>query len=560
MRAILRNLPYAAVIGATIWWCVDHRPITFMDSHRFSIGVSIVAVLLGAGYASLQIRYSRLQWPWWPGRTPRQSAPVKIFFCLLLCTTILAVFNYYKFDKRMLTQVNDYMDDVYYYTNSKYFSELGHFDLYAALLIADQEGSKRMRDVKRFRDLRNDVIVNRQKGLSVDRVEEVKGHFSTTRWKEFKHDVEYFSRRYHDWPYLMIDRGYNPPITWTYIGGTLSRYTPIEDLKRITMIDFALITLTVLVIGRAFGSAVMMFSLLWFCFTFSGRWPLLGQALLRFDWVAALTMSVCMMKLNKPGWAGGLLTYSMLSRVFPVLYFFPWFIFGVRDAWKGRGIQPRDWRFVKGSALVFCLLMGATLIQFGPRPFVESYESLKLHAKTYSSHRVGLGVVLAYQGETTQEEFDRHGGTDGKRTRINNLKPVTYTIGWVTIGLLSMYIWRTKRPLHDLIFFATVPLFCVTVAQTNYYNLRFLLVIAHTSDLSKWRNRVGLTMLFLVETLSQTVMATGAPRYVVTLCISFGLLIYFVVYCGFLVFEFLGDRKASKEHAPVSLAATTTSA
>jgi hypothetical protein len=523
---------------------MEKSAISFRVSHRYSIVVSLVAIGLALAYAFLYKKHPTLSWPWHlRGDAAPKTLAVKAVYTALLCSCVFGAFNYYKFDREKFTGIRDYMDLVYYYTNSKYFAELGHFDLYPALLIADREGAGRMKNVRRYRDLRTYTFVPTQTAFHPERMEEIKGHFEPERWDAFTKDVDFLTRHYRNWSYVMMDRGYNPPATWTFVGGTLSRLTPIEKLKRITAIDVVLMALMFALVARAFGAAAMMFSLLWFTFTFSGRWPILGEPLLRFDWVATLVMSVCMLKLKRYSWAGGLMTYSMLSRVFPVLFFFPWLIYALRETVKQRRIPSEHLRFVMGGLAVLVLLVGGTMVQLGPHSFVETYENLKLHSESYSSHRVGLGDLLVFQSELTGGRLNADGTVMSKKDEVNALKGFTNAIGLIMIGLLSVYILRTKRPLHDLILLAVIPFYCVTVAQTNYYNLRLLLVVGHVADIGARRNQVGLILLFLVETLTQGVMVTGAERFTVTGFMSIGLFIYFVVYCAFLAQDFFAGRR-----------------
>lgn len=531
------HLSWAVPATLTVLVCVALDPISFESSHAVSLVLSLWAVLLVLAFALTRWGYGELVWPWPARGELRRGAAVKVVYVLLLCSSIVAAFNYYKLNAKQLTGVNDYMDVTYYYVNSKYFEELGHFDLYEALLIADDEGAKRMRKVKRFRDLRTYDFAKRSKAFRPERIEQIKSQFTAQRWTQFKSDVDFLTRHYRNWSYLMVDRGYNPPATWTFVGGTLSRLTPIEHMKIITMIDFLLIFVMFILIGRAFGAHALLFALLWFGLTFSGRWPILGQALLRFDWVATSVMAVCLWKLKRPGWAGGLLMYATLSRVFPILLFFAWFIGAVRVVVEKKALPREDRRFIFGAVTVLAVMVTGTIIQLGPSSFLETYQNLKLHAASYSSHRVGLADLFLYQGEWTGADVNANGGIAAKTEQFRSLKALITGIGLAVVAFLSVYIWRMRRPAYELIHLAIIPFFCVTAAQTNYYNVRLLLILAHASDLSKWRNRVGLALLFLVETLTQGVMVAGATRYAVTSWMSIGLSVYFVVYLGFLAWE-----------------------
>ncbi|NIA12592.1 MAG: hypothetical protein GWP08_00835 [Nitrospiraceae bacterium] len=538
-HAILSNFPYVALLAGTVLWCVEKGPISWHLSHKYACILSIVAVAITVGFSMLRRCNPELAWPWhWRKMSPKGISS-KILFAVLICTSIFGVFNYYKFDKKVLTTVRDYMDVIYYYTNSKYFDELGHFDLYPAILLADQEGPNRLKRIRSFRDLRTYKHVRRTSGLTPKRIKEIKDNFSPEQWQAFQHDVNFLTQHYRNWKYVMADRGYNPPATWTVVGGTLSSATPIEKMKYITMVDFVLMAIMFVVIARAYGMSVMLFALLWYSLTFSGRWPILGEALLRFDWVATSIMGICMLKMKRHAMAGGLMTYAALSRVFPAIFVFPYFVLMARDWIRDRKLATEHIRFLVGCTVVFTVLCGATYVRLGPKAFVETVENLSVHAKSYSSHRVGLGDALVYRGEQDKADLAKSGGIAGKKAQVNAMKPLLYAAGCATLALIIIYVFRTRHAAFNLIMLSTIPLFCMTNAQTNYYNLRLMLIIAHASDLKRWRNKVGLILLFLVETATQFAMYKGYMRYLVTTVMSYGMLVYFVVLIGFMIAEII---------------------
>jgi len=150
---VLTNGAYVLAILWTFNHCMVKSPISFAESHVNSLYLSLCGVGLLIVFAVLQ-RFGLAGWPWRRARESWGLVPLKLAYTLLICATMFAAFNYYKFNKTQLTEVGDYMDATYYYVNSKFYEELGHFDLYPALLIADAEGPRKMLNVRRVRDLR----------------------------------------------------------------------------------------------------------------------------------------------------------------------------------------------------------------------------------------------------------------------------------------------------------------------------------------------------------------------------------------------------------------------
>jgi hypothetical protein len=199
VRAALVNLPYAIVVAGAIAWCVWKRPISWSRSHKYAFMVSLAAVGLTFAFIILRRWNPKLVWPWrWRKHVPAKVAS-RALFTLLISACIFSVFNYYKFNPEVLLKVRDYMDVIYYYTNSKYFDELGHFDLYPAILVADQEGANRLRNIRSFRDLHTYDHVRRDRALTEERIKEIKGKFTPERWESFKNDVDFLTQKYRNW-------------------------------------------------------------------------------------------------------------------------------------------------------------------------------------------------------------------------------------------------------------------------------------------------------------------------------------------------------------------------
>ncbi len=530
-------LALAVPPAATLGWCLTEDRIGVRDSHEGRMWLAGVAVLWVGVWWFLRRRPS----------TPREKSAWpsarRWLHAVLVASCVYGAFNYFWFDKRVISTAGDYNDVTYYYLNSKYFEELGYYRLYEAMLIADDEGAGRFRRVRQYRDLVGyEKFFPRRDALA--RADEVKRRFTDERWAGFVHDVTWLTsqNRRAKWDYFFHDHGYNPPPSWTLVGGTFARLCPVEHVKWITMIDFGLVVIAMLCIGWAFGFEALLFSLLWFLVTFSGRWPVLGQSLLRFDWVSALVVAVCMLKKGRHGWAGALLTYSALNRVFPAVFGFPYVVWMVRDAWRRRG-RGEPWltlehkRFLVGVGISLALFGGGALVTVGPEAFVQSAENLSMHGgpDSYSSHRVGLGDALVYRGETGGPE----GGINTKIEMLWSMHTALRVLGVISILLIALYVWRTRREVWSLIWLGIYPLFVMTTPQINYYNLRLLLILLHVGDRGPRRGlHAGmLALLFLIEVVTQGVMVGRASRYVVTTTTSLGLCLYLLLMLVWLVAE-----------------------
>lgn len=71
----------------------------------------------------------------------------------------------------------------HYYLGSKYFKELGYYDLYTCALEADGEGNNVWKTQELVRDLSTYKLVERAELPACPR-----GNFSSQRWESFKND------------------------------------------------------------------------------------------------------------------------------------------------------------------------------------------------------------------------------------------------------------------------------------------------------------------------------------------------------------------------------------
>ncbi|HUT78850.1 MAG TPA: hypothetical protein VM285_14230 [Polyangia bacterium] len=520
---LARYGPFAAVAGAAIWLCASFgEPIAKDESHEWRMWIA------GAGAALLLLR---LLQPLAKGLFGKIA--IRAWLAALLSLCVFGAFNYYNFDREEAQGIGDGTDIAYYYLNTKYLQELGYFRLYAAMITADKEHEDRHASrLKRYRDLRDYQV--KPVRVALEHGAEIREQrFTPERWEQFKHDVDWFLafphfRSLRD--YFFADHGYNPPPTWAVPGLALAASVPVERAKWLTLADVVLVLAALAAVAWAFGPEVALWVLLFFVCTFSGRWPMLGQTFLRYDWSSALVIGVCLLKKGKWAMAGAALSYAALNRIFPAIFFFPWLVAALAEWWRTRRIPARHLRLAAGAAVVAVALAAGAVGLFGTEIISESAENLSMHNASYSSHRVGLADLMVWNGELTPEEINADGGMRAKEREVQATRNLRLGIGLVTLVWIGLYIVRARPPLHELIQLAAIPLFCVTTPQINYYNLRMILVLWHGAHLDRsWFHRLGLATLLLVEAATQWSHVQGNARFATTAITSWGLAIYFGV-------------------------------
>jgi hypothetical protein len=569
------GLAALALITAGICWLfVD--PITRDGSHQGRAILAVLGMLTATGWLGVH--------------TFRARQGVLAVRAILVMLCVVGWFNYFQFDRKILDGINDYTDTAYYYTNSKYLQELGYDGLYAGALACDAErGAPRTSHVTTIRDLRDDELRTRADGLAHGAL--VKENFTPERWAAFCHDITHFLDRLDKRALstnFFVDHGYNPPPTWSVVGGNLTWLAEVEHLKWICHLDTVLLGLMFVGVAYWLGPVLpasgptprrkfppsasdetgsspaeissgvlgsvrlepMLWAMLFYTVTFSGRWPILGMAIMRFDWVVAIALGLVWLGAGRYGPAGGALAYASVNRVFPAIFLWGWLVESLLDTWEQRKVLRKHLHFVVGAVAVGGLLTGAAAVQYGPRTLLESAHHLALHNESFSSHRIGLGTVLSWRGETTREEinkftFGKDRGMRAKELFVQSRKTGLHLAAVGGLLLILAYAWKVRRngehvTAFDLVPLVVLPLFCATTPQANYLNYRIVSYLWHGSafvrqDRDAPFHAAGLVVLLGTEVAAQVAHLARYDRYSVNAISSVGMMIYCLLVLGYLI-------------------------
>lgn len=489
--------------------------------------------------------------------------------CVL--TAIVGLGNYYCFSFDWAWGLDDYTDPTYYYLNSKYYDELGSFGLYEGILLCDAEGpdhiASKLAEVRNLRDYQVEPAAD-----ALARAPEVKARFSPDRWDAFCHDSNWFISRKTTASLksnFFVDHGYNPPPPWTLVGARITSAVPVESVKIAALLDVGICAGLFAAVAWGWGVDAMLLALLWWLVTISGRWPVMGQSVMRFDWIAAAVLGMAALRKGRPALAGAALLWGGLSRVFPAVFWGMAVIGLAADAAARRkAITPEVRRFALASALFGALVVGLSVADVGIAGWREAVAHLALHnsdPEGYSSQKVGAASAMVFRGETTRGgmrsarcgfveralagvECTNHGdavqgrqrgnGIAGKGVIVTALKDrVMKPLGLAAIGLVCLLAWRTRRVPELLVPFGALFVYLLTTPSYYYYTLRVVLVIMHAADLRSKRNQVGLGLLFAVEAATNWMMTFGWERYTVTSAISVAMALYFAWLVGLSVWD-----------------------
>ncbi|MBW2666423.1 MAG: hypothetical protein JRE13_09050 [Deltaproteobacteria bacterium] len=326
----------------------------------------------------------------------------EVALVLLAMVAGLAWWNFMQFHYLHYTHVSD---TFHYYVGSKYFDELGHSRLYACTAIADAEaGTHTGVSGRLLRNLETNRLEPTTSTLADP--DACKRHFDVPRWDMFTHDVGWFRDRVprSRWHAIQRDHGYNPPPTWTALGGALAASAPASDawILALGAIDPLLLCAMWAAIAWAFGwRALCVAAIFWGTNLFAGfGWT--GGSFLRQAWLVASIGGICLLRRGRPASAGASLAVAASLRIFPAAL-----LVGValRGLWslmssERRGVAADHRRFTAGALAGAAAIVTVSLVAVGGfQPWLEFIDNSRTHLATPLKNHVGLQTVLAYDAD-----------------------------------------------------------------------------------------------------------------------------------------------------------------
>jgi hypothetical protein len=223
---------------------------------------------------------------------------------------------------------------------------------------------------------------------------------------------------------------------------------------------------------------------------------LMGSTL-RQDWLVALGIGACLIKMRKPFWGGFLIAYAGLIRAFPAMAAFflvvpiGWFVV---DYWRAHRRMPKvaDFRAAQrpalraftGAAVCVVSLMLLTSALFGAKDSWGTwYEKIKIHATGPSTNNVGLRNVLAFDAQNSAKALiERHHPNVWKEWELKQVSTFAsrrwlYYSVLLIATLLGLFACR-GRSLEQASFIGLLMIPFYFYPSNYYYHYVFLLPMA----------------------------------------------------------------------------------
>ena len=408
--------------------------------------------------------------------------------------------NFFAFHGTGDVRTHVHLHDVaHYYLGSKYFRELGHADLYTAMLRAEAERYDNHFQTREARDLRSNRLVDIRQLLRDSAP--VKAQFTPARWTDFQDDIAFFREAMgSQYGNILRDYGYNPSPLWTLIGGTLANLVPAGSqvgITLLTLIDPLLEAGMFLAIAWAFGIEAALLSMIYFCVLFGASFGWLGGAFLRYVWLVGVVLAVCCLQRKRYIAAGGLLATASLLRIFPAVFVAGIACKAAAAVLARRRVPSQYVRLLVSFAVTVAVLFAATAAR--PRGLADWRDfrvNMQRHMQNIAFNTIGLTQILVpptVLTATTAEPEDRKAEQQHTAYLVQLCTLFPLTLLWFAS------LCRRENDV-DATIMGIVLLFAGLNLACYYYVLQILLVVANRDRLDR------LALIFAVEVATYTLL------------------------------------------------------
>ena len=413
----------------------------------------------------------------------------------LVTLAVLAAGVYFEWGRFRYDRYINPHDTYHYYIGAKYSRELGYTHMYRASLVADMDGPKLYARNGTIRNLENYGYESVSTVLKD--ADKYRGMFPEERWQEFTKDIRFFQSIMpkYKWNRVLRDKGYNATPVWNMVARFLANRFSTDswwNIRFLVGLDLVLIAAMLVLILAAFGWEAALFATIFFGVDFFMSYVHIKGAFLRLDWVATMVGAACMLKLGRHKTAGGLAAYSVLGRVFPLI-----FVYGVGakfvwDFFKTRKLNRQYLGFFIVFTVVCLALVGLSVLDDGGvHLWKEFSEKIAMHNSDISTTRVGFKYfflkVIEPEGGYTSFVASRQQAMDAHK--------VSWWFVQVVVILASFFAVRRLKD-HEALAYGIVPMFFLVAPTFYYYVMLIVPFVFFVSPLGCLSRATGLAGLF----------------------------------------------------------------
>lgn len=290
-------------------------------------------------------------------------------------------------------------DQFHYYMGSKYFRELGYFDLYRCVAKAEREAGRGAElDHALIRNLEDSRIYPgtwaRQDAARC------RATFAPDRWEQFKHDIAAFRGVFFKkTPFVMAvsDHGFNATpihaawLKWWSSTVHVSRagLTLLAQLDSVALLG----ALGFMYWGFGIEACAVVALIVGLGFPWGYDW--VGGSFGRLAWILWVCAGLALLRKDRPFLGAAALTVAGLLRLFPMMFVGGMGLCVVIRWIKDRKLAASGRRILAGFAITTAvgLAFGGTAAGFGK--YRDFFHTMDRHSHTPLTNQMGLVTFLA---------------------------------------------------------------------------------------------------------------------------------------------------------------------
>ncbi|MET0340695.1 MAG: hypothetical protein ABW252_06820 [Polyangiales bacterium] len=409
-----------------------------------------------------------------------------------------------------------YGEMFHYYIGAKYFDELGHYELYKAVIVADAEQGSALRELPFFTDLTTYQNASRASALASAKA--VKSHFSKARWRAFKRDVAFF-RDATATPqapglfFLVMDHGYNASPVSTLVLGALTNLVPVTKLWLLAALDVVLVVAMATLVFTVFGFEMGALFSIFFSVNILNDHGYISGGLLRYDWLFCIVAAVCLLQRRRHAASAVFLTAAAMLKIFPVVLLYGAGVAIARKVTSRRALDGASVRFMVAAGVTSVVLFLLPAISLGSvlEPWEQFSAKTSLHNDGVYVNHLGLrGMMVFEPSHLSLDEFVAtyaqgasgdivRNWQDAKEAEAREKKPLIVLSSLLVLACVTAIVW--KREEKDLeiegILWPLLLIYTGSYPSHYYYTFLCLFVLLFFRRANTLRSFVPLALLLV---------------------------------------------------------------
>lgn len=469
-------------------------------------------ILTAASLLLLYVRYKRRQ------TLGNAHTPPVWAKAILVIAVVFAFGAFHDLGKPRGGKFVHYGEMFHYYLGSKYFKELGYYDLYKAVIAADAEQDNALAAIPFYTDLK--TYQNARRETALRDADRIKGLFSSERWDAFKQDLSFFKQEVA-MPgvpavfFFVMDHGYNASPVSTSFLGVITNNVPVTQLPLLASIDVFLVLAMLAIVFRTFGFEMgALFSIYFFVNILNDHGYISG-GLLRYDWLLFIVAAICLLEKKRHASSAFFLTLSAMIRIFPLALFYGMGVLIFKKFRKTGAFDRASGRYIISAAVTALVLFLLPAVTLGSvlQPWKDFSSKTALHDSGVYVNHLGLrGMVLFEPSHLSLDRFVRAFSTpttndivrhwqDVKEREYRDKKPLIVLCSLLVLGCLAAILWKGDEEEGEsrAMIWPLVLVYTMSYASHYYYTFLCLFVLLFFRRANTLRAFVPLCLLLLMN-------------------------------------------------------------